>query len=128
MDIKCRTDRQRYGGLKPKTSVITRTLNGSDAPIKRTHLFTTQFPWTNIATFWMPRRTATESMEGPRRLIRLAKGMTFTAEGAQDIRQGKRPRPFPPPATPHPPSLYSFRLTQPPQHGNNADDAGNNKC
>lgn len=29
-------------------------------------------------------------MEGPRRLIKLAKGMTFTEEGTGDIRQGKR--------------------------------------
>lgn len=58
--------------------------------LEGTYLFTTQFPWTNIATFWMPRRTATESTEGPRRLIRLAKGMTFTEEDTGDVRQAKR--------------------------------------
>lgn len=55
-----------------------------------TYLFTTQLPWTNIAAFWTPRRTATESMEGPRRLIKLAKGMTFTEEDTGEVRTGKR--------------------------------------
>lgn len=65
--------------LRPNIS-NDRKVKGQGAPKGRTatYLFTTQFPWTNIATFWMPRRTATESTEGPRRLIKLAKGMTFT--------------------------------------------------
>lgn len=58
--------------------------------LEGTYLFTTQFPWTNIATFWIPRRTATESTEGPRRLIKLAKGMTFTEEDTGDVSQAKR--------------------------------------
>lgn len=59
---------------------------------RRTYLFTTQLPWTSIATFWMPRRTAMESVEGPRRLIKLAKGMTFTEEGGRGaVGQGNGP-------------------------------------
>lgn len=59
---------------------------------RHTYLFTTQLPWTSIATFWMPRRTATESVEGPRRLIKLAKGMTFTEKGGRRaISQGNGP-------------------------------------
>lgn len=68
--------------------------------LQTTYLFTTQFPWTNIATFWMPRRTATESTAGPRRLIRLAKGMTFTAEAENQTREDSPGPPWPGSACP----------------------------
>lgn len=67
------------------------------------YLFTTQLPWTSIATFWTPRRTATESVEGPRRLIKLAKGMTFTEEGGRGPSARGRPGlPVPPRVPPGP--------------------------
>lgn len=37
-----------------------------------THLFTTQFPWTNSATCWMHRSTEVESVPEANRPIRLA--------------------------------------------------------
>lgn len=74
------------------------------------YLFTTQLPWTSIATFWTPRRTATESVEGPRRLIKLAKGMTFTEEGGRGaVSQGTARPPCAPQGAPRPAGLPARR-------------------
>lgn len=86
---RCRAGRPRVPSLR---DAHTQSRCHQPSGSKRTYLFTTQLPWTSIATFWMPRRTATESVEGPRRLIKLAKGMTFTEEGGRGaVGQGNGP-------------------------------------
>lgn len=87
INIKC-----NVGRFNPSISnhIKHKWIKCSHLGLQTTYLFTTQFPWTNIATFWMPRRTATESTEGPRRLIKLAKGMTFTEEAETSDQERKR--------------------------------------
>lgn len=89
-----RTSRMSPGRIMRLMGFKVERLSAPIKGLQATYLFTTQFPWTNIATFWMPRRTATESTEGPRRLIKLAKGMTFT-EDADTSDKGRGAWAFP---------------------------------
>lgn len=59
-------------------SLLTAENHISATKTRHTYLFTTQFPWTSIATCCMQRRTAVESVPEPSRLIRFANGITFT--------------------------------------------------